>query len=482
MTITTFKGPVRSQGGFISGAGTVGNIVTAETNPLTGGLGFNVGGLNVPPGVGISRIAGVLDINPVDSAALWITDKTAVLTVAVDSTVLFEGRPTIKITIPAGTSGVCKVGCSGADAMLPYQWDRQDFALATMHDGYTGYDMASTFPPGMVAYVADAAYTNFWTIGGFTGANFPVAKMRQGEWEVMKPTAAQWSVGGGTPISVLGDGTKITSQKARVKLQWTQVSQATDCYIWIGLFGKLPARKKPTIIWTIDDGFASWYSFIGPLFKHYDMPVSMAIDSALVGSANYLTAPQIVELYNDPSRLFDFVNHGVNNQSYTTLGAAAYFQTMETTREYLQGLGINGDGPLHHPYVQSVWGNDLVDLMVAGGYLSARASTNDLMFGRDQVIRSDKLRWLLNIDVALINTKTLAQANADLDAAIAGGGFVMINAHDFLAAAVGTYQWPYADMIQFVGRIAALRDAGTVDVKSWSKWYADLTGRFCDRR
>ena len=38
MTITTFKGPVRSQGGFISGAGTVGNVVTAETNPLTGGV------------------------------------------------------------------------------------------------------------------------------------------------------------------------------------------------------------------------------------------------------------------------------------------------------------------------------------------------------------------------------------------------------------------------------------------------------------
>ena len=92
------------------------------------------------------------------------------------------------------------------------------------------------------------------------------------------------------------------------------------------------------------------------------------------------------------------------------------------------------------------------------------------------------MRWLLNIDVALINTKTLAQANADLDTAIAGGGFIMINAHDFLATAATTYQWPFSDMQQFVGRIAALRDAGTVEVKSWSKWYADLTGRFSDRR
>lgn len=48
MTITTFKGPVRSQGGFISGAGTVGNIVTAETNPLTGRMTEEAGGVVLP--------------------------------------------------------------------------------------------------------------------------------------------------------------------------------------------------------------------------------------------------------------------------------------------------------------------------------------------------------------------------------------------------------------------------------------------------
>lgn len=457
-------------------------FVTGDRNPVTGGISFQVSGVDVPLGVGITQSSSILDIVPVNDTALWITDKTAALTVAVDNTVLFEGRPTLKITIPAGTSGACKVGCSGADANLPYFWDRENFSVAMMYGGFTGYDFVSTFPPKLDPYIGNATYTNFWTASGYNGATFTELKTRNGEWCVSKPTAAQWQIGSGTPISVLGDGTKITAAKARCKLQWTQVSQATDCYIWVGLFGKLPARKKPTIIFTLDDGYSSWNSFIAPLFKHYDMPVSMGIDSAFVGTANYLTQSQIVSLYSDQSRLFDFVNHGVNNQNYSTLGAASYYQTIETTRHYLQGIGIKGDGPYHHPYVQSVWGNDLVDLMVAGGYLSARASTNVIMHGRDQVIKSDKLRWLLNIDVALISTKTLAQANADLDTAIAGGGFIMINAHDFLATAATTYQWPFSDMQQFVGRIAALRDAGTVEVKSWSRWYADLTGRFSDRR
>lgn len=431
-------------------------------------------------GLGVQKIAGLLDIMPTDSSALWATDKTAALTVAVDNSVLFQGRPTIKITIPAGTSGTCKVGCSGEDALLPYAWDLSDFAMATRHEGVTGFDYTTTFPSAGTAFIGDAGYSNLWTVNGAKGDSFPEQKYRQGDWHIIKPAASALAATG-APLTALGDGTKVKAPKGRCKYQWTQVSQATDCYIWIGFFGKMPKRKKPTIVWTIDDGYKSWYSFIAPLFKHYDMPVSMAIDSALVGSANYLTTEQIQALFADKSRLFDFVNHGMNNQSYNALGAAAYYQTLETTREYLQGIGITGDGPYHHPYVQSVWGNDLIDLMKAGGYLTARASTNVVMHGRDQALADDKLRWHMNIVSALGSAKSLAQAKADVDGVVTNNIVGMINAHDF-AGTADTYTWTYADMQQLVGYVAALRDAGTIEVKSWSRWYADLTGRQCDRR
>lgn len=455
------------------------SAVSAVVNPLTGGIKFFIGGKQVSQ-LERAPIAGSLEILPTNSTALWITDKTAALTVVVDETVRFNGRPSIKITIPAGTSGVCKVGCAAADALMPYAWDRSDVAVATMVSGFTGYDMSSTFPPGPVAYIGDATYSNFWTIGGYSGANYPEQKARQGEWSVNKPAASSWTASG-TPLTALGDGTNITAQKARVKFQWAQVSQATDCYIWIGFFGKMPKRKKPTIVWTIDDGYKSWYDFIAPLFKHYDMPVSMAIDSALVGTNNHMTEAQIKELYVDPSCLFDFVNHGRSNQSYNALGAAAYYANMEQTRLYLQGIGINNDGPLHHPYVQSVWGNDLVDLMEAGGYLTARASTNVVMHGCDQLLADDKMRWHTNIVSALGSAKSLAQAKTDVDGVVSNNIVGMINAHDF-AATAGTYTWTYGDMQQLVGYVAALRDAGTIEVKSWSRWYADLTGRQCNRR
>ncbi len=421
--------------------------------------------------------ASTIEILPTNDVTMWNTDKTAALTVAVDTTVLFDGRPTLKITIPAGTSGTVKVGTSVANALVPYGFDKTDFALAVMHSGFTGYDWSTTFPPIPVAYLGDVSYTNFWTVSGGAHGTYPEIKPRANEWFVYKPASSQFINGAGSPAAAAA---------MRAKLQWTQVSQATDCYIWIGFFGKMPKRRKATLVWCMDDGYAEWDTFLKPLFKHYDMPVSMGISKGLVGTAGHLTAAQITALYDDPSRLFDIVNHAVDNTGYNTLGAAAYYAQVTKNRDYLRSLGITGDGPLHHPIVQSQWGNDLVDLLSAGGFLTSRSSVmNAAMHGRDQLIRSgqDKLRWILGADAFLGSGTNLAAAKAVVDAADTAGDFYMIGGHEFKdSGGVAAYTWTRSDMEQLVGYVQAKVEAGTHEVKSWSRWYADLTGRTCNRR
>jgi hypothetical protein len=415
-----------------------------------------------------------LEIMPVGSTTLWTTDKTAALTVAVDSTVLFNGMPTLKITIPAGTSGAIKVGTSGANALVPYGWDRENFALAVMYSGFTGYNWTSTFPPALTPYIGDATLANFWAIssGAPTNlANVTETIPRADEWAVFKPAASTWATGAGAPA---------VASKMRCKLQWTQVSQATDCYIHVGFFGKLPERSKATVIWTFDDGYASWDSFIKPLFKHHNMPATMGISSG----GSFLNAAQIQALYRDESRLFDIVNHAVDNTGYTALGAADYYAQVTTCRDYLRGLGIDGDGPLHHPLVQSQWGNDLADLLAAGGFLTSRvgAVTNS-MHGRDQMLHTgqDKLRWLCNATIFLGSAKSFNDAKTVVDAAVTAKAAIMIGSHDF-AATADTYVWTYDDMNQLAAYVSGLMRAGTLEVKSWTKWYADLTDRETTRR
>jgi peptidoglycan/xylan/chitin deacetylase (PgdA/CDA1 family) len=407
-----------------------------------------------------------LEIMPTSDVTMWNTDKTASLTVEIDNTVTFAGGPSLKVTIPAGTSGTLKIGTNLANSRVPYNWNRENFALTVMCSNW------GAISGGLNAYFGDASYTNFWVNAWANPSNYPEEKIDSSHWWCVKPTLTNgWS----------STGSPAVSQNMRHKIQWTGVSQSNDTYLWIGFFGTMPARKKPTIIWTLDDGYKSWDSFAAPLFRHYDMPCSMGIDSALTGTNNYLTASQIQTLFTDKSRLFDIVNHGVSNQSQGALGDAAYYQTLTTTRDYLRGLGIYGDGPLHHPYVQSLWSKPLADMMEAGGFLSARAASYAAYNGKDQLYPHDPQRWRLNICTNLQTGKTLAQAQADIQQVITDNAFGMINAHDF-AQSAGAYIWDYGSMEQLVGWLAAQRDAGACEIKSWSRWYADLTGRLSDRR
>lgn len=180
------------------------------------------------------------------------------------------------------------------------------------------------------------------------------------------------------------------------------------------------------------------------------------------------------------------MNHAVDNTGYNTLGAAAYYARVVENRDYLRGLGITGDGPLHHPIVQSQWGNDLVDLLKAGGFLTARSSVmNAAMHGRDQLLQSgdDKLRWILSADAFLGSGTSLATAQGIVDSAVTAGDFFMIGGHEFKdSGGVAAYTWTRSDMEQLVGYVQSKVDAGTLEVKSWTRWYADLTGRDCNRR
>ena len=418
-------------------------------------LVINTGGGGVPSPVNNQTF----NLLPTDSAAKWVADKIpAQITAEVDTSVKFNGRPTIKVVIPAGTAGTVRLGTSGADCPTPYGWDAKNLGLAFKSSNLAAHGNTVT------VLIGDATYANFFTTS-YNTANFPQHKAQAGDWLCLKPTTM--GTGGGTPAVA-------TMMRTRVTMTFT--AQATDTVLWFGAVGILPARKKPTVVLTWDDGYKSWYDFIRPLAKHYGIPVSMGIACDQVGGTNFLTWDQIVEMHNDPSGLFDFVNHGRVNASYATLGAAAYYADLVTCRDALRAHGIDHDGPLHHPWIQSGWGNDMIPLLETGGFLTARASSYVYNDGRDQLLPDDKWRWLLNICSNLQTGKSLAQAQADIGTVITDGGLGMITAHDF-AAADAAYVWSYEKTAQLFGWLAAQRDAGTIEIKSWSRWYSDRVGR-----
>lgn len=420
-----------------------------------------------------ARVAEWFPVLPTESTALWTTDKTAALSVAVDSTVLFGGRPTIKITIPAGTSGTVKVGTNDLNCLMPYIWDTTHTAQGVLAMKWS-HVAAQAVVNWYIGGAANYAASNFMTFGPAVTSPpemLPVAT----EWVVHKPDAIggtagyRWTDGGAFALTA---GNRVQS-----KLQWTAPGVGFDTYLWIGCVGVLPPIK-PCVVITLDDGLSSVYSFARPILKNYNLPVSLGIIKNNVGTGGYMTAAQIMELWSDPSGLFDIVNHSATHQNYSTAGAAAMYQEYTTCRSYLQGLGITDDGPNHVPYTNNEYGTDLIDLLVADEqFLSARQglSTNPYERKSQMMASGDKYRWQIPHVANLQTGTTEANVETQIAAAVTAGGDAFLQGHGF-ATAAATSVWSEASFAQLCKYLYDGRAAGTFDVKTWSQWFRDRAG------
>lgn len=401
-------------------------------------------------------------ISPTNLAA-WNDQAGTGLTLAVDTAVLFNGQPTLRLDIPASSSGTFRVGTTLATLNMPYLWDGKQLAVAMRSSNMT----ACSAVTGVM--LGDATFTNYYTFTGQNGAaNVPQANY----------VANDWIISRGTIATQTASGTFVGQKRLRINFTLSSVGTATQ--IWIGFVG-IAASKKPTVILSIDDGYASGYSFIAPLARFHKIPVSFGIDSALVGAANYFTAAQIQELQADPSNLFEFVTHGYNNHNINTSTEAAYIAEQVSTRSYLRSLGVSGDGPNHHPWVQSLYSNSAQAALKAAGFLSARAGAATPLSMHDALMTTgdEKRVYQLVSSVSITTGISLAAAQTAVTTACTteGYGVTHVNCHDFAVAdAASPPTWSYDKMTEFMGWLDAQRTAGVCDIKSWGQWYADLSG------
>lgn len=430
------------------------NIAT-PFDPLTMS---DVAGLNsLVSGAGNGNAYGYpLSLLDTSNISLWNDLNGAGVTATVDTAVLFNGQPTIRLDIPALFSGNCRIGTSGATVRFPYAYDKKNFAFAIMSSNLTAID-------GCQPFVGDAAYANFWSVNNQSASNQPQMQFAANQWMVFKPADTDWVVNTGTPAA---------AQNMRLRMNFNITSQPSPTKVWLGGVFVMTKRAKPTIIPIFDDGFVRHYDVIAPLFRRYRIPCSFAVCSGLLGQANYMTAAQATALHNDPSKLFELINHNYLHKNVNQFATAAdYVADVERCRSDLQGLGV-GQQAYMHAYPNSIWRDDVSDLLASKGYLVGRASSNSV-YGEmtEQMIRAgDKLRWKLNIIANLQTGTTPANVQAAIDAIKANGGFGTINAHDFQAAD-GAFIYSYDNAYQVASILAAERDAGNIELMNLSTWY-----------
>lgn len=427
---------------------------------------------------------GAWNISPHWDLANVITDISAGLTASVDYDVTFAGQPTVRIDIPAGTSGVRKLlGTIGATARIPEGWDLKNLCVATRST--KGDQIQSSI--GM--YIGDATNANLY-LKDQDRAGHPdgVAWYQQpNEWRMWKvgTTAA-----GATAIPVSA-GSPTVARRMRAKLMANLTASAQDEKIWIGFFGMMPDRKKSTIVITLDDGYRPWFDFVAPLARYYDIPVSMGIIGGLLDTSNKMTKAQARALANDKTGLFDLVNHTYNHVYLTDPGGVPLMTESEWIADALKNaaflrneIGVRGDGPMHVMYPGGRNTFALYGALRGAGFLTGRDVQYCWQHGQDQTLGAgdDLGRYVLSVLTTMEETtKSVADVKAAIDKCIARNEFGILQGHNF-AAASETSTWAYENLEQVFAYLATKRASGEIEIKSWSRWWADLSGRPCDLR
>ena len=406
------------------------------------------------------------------------SDKTVntAITYSIDEAVTYCGKPTLRIDIDPGFTGALKLaGTTGMTAYIPEGFDGSNVVCAVM-------STTPTMFTSLQMYVGDATYANHWVRD----------QNRQGYAEppgysmLRQPLVwAHFKVGdisdpGTMPV---GSGTPVAAQRMRAKVTTTIATPSSSKEsIWLGFFGTVPPRKKPTIMLTFDDGYRTWFEHIVPLCRYYDLPLSMGMIGGMTGDTPgvRMSIKQAQQLANDSSGLFDLVNHTYDH-AYLGSGWSEndWIASVVKNRDWMiNTLGVIGDGPLHVMYPGGNITATAIQQLKALGFRSGRSTERCWRAEQDQLFAAgDDNRFFMSVATPMETSGvSVASVKAKVDEIITKKQAAILQAHNFgKSDTAGT--WNYANIEQIFKYVADKRCAGLCEVKSWTRYYSDIDGR-----
>lgn len=265
----------------------------------------------------------------------------------------------------------------------------------------------------------------------------------------------------------------ITGQDTLGEVKFRASSPAAGLTLWVDCF-KIAPKGPGIVLWTFDDGFKSWTTYIKPMLEKYGFRGSFGIQSSTVG-----TNPAI---WSDPADLLslaraghDVVPHQVANNRYNdgtagTQTAAQYQADFRTCKAAVMGWTDGLATATYHPYVQG--GNDraLHDVLRAEGLRVARGvdglGHNFHLAGLGRSVMALKTRYLEGVD------SRLEQYKVDIDACARYGTTLVFMGHDFApSAGVAPSIWKTELMEQLLA-YAATKIGPTLSSMTMSKYQA----------
>lgn len=383
----------------------------------------------------IKQFSDLLDVT--------IATSNATVVSSIDTASPF-GCPALKLVITFGTT-------AGRVEVTPPALNIPAF---NGHLGYTMWIDDATKLGEASVFVGTSAYALYQQAKriGFNGGN-----LAAGPSVVYAGPCRQTSVNDGG--FVFG-----TSSLIDHKLRLTSPNPiAGTCTIWLkDCFIAYPQR--PIIVFSMDDGFDSWVTAASVL-SQYGMKATLGVNSNQIDNGTGITSANLRALIaaghhvsshnvqNYKLQTLYGTGIGKNNGTGTSQTATEYATDFHTGRKALEALGADPQGFMYHPWVQGGVDQAGADALYNAGIDIARGTDPY----ETQIYGCYLGRNALNMRaVELGNTRTLAQAKAQVDLAVTHGGLCWFMAHTFAATATDSSTWATSDWAALVAYVASL--------------------------
>ena len=359
---------------------------------------------------------------------VW-TGGTGTLTLTREVTI--NGFPTMRVDMPSSCTRV-DLGKT-SNVIVPSNWDssiNRTFGYAVY---YPTIDDIQQVNQNQV-YVGDSSYTNYDLLqvnvrGTQHWPGWHIIGYRDGDAAELNPSK----------IGTLSAG-NVSRSKFRVNKD-----SGAPCTFYIAWGGVLP-RESAKIMWTADDGYVNWYTYLRPAAILRGIPWSFGIDRYYIENsvANFMTPTQLRDFLADTSGLFEFYPHGYHNESFSAAGLSKYMANDDTSWEYLQDLGVQNKR-LYHPYVQGSYDETTVAEFKLRGVKLCRtvdfANVNKTYKTSIANTQRADSNLRLPIGFSLESGYSLSQGKAAIDKVISTGGTLIIMAHDLVTSGATGLQW-----------------------------------------
>ncbi len=223
---------------------------------------------------------------------------------------------------------------------------------------------------------------------------------------------------------------------------------------------KAAEMDKGIVMISADDGYSSLYAYVYPIMKKYNLPFTAYIVTSYVGTAGYVSWPQIWEMYWNETEIG---NHSDKHLDYTGRTYTTIYNDINNAKTKFISQGLVNVTSFAYPF--GVKTSNVVKALKAIGLTSGRGAwdENDAF---NFPVTFDQW-WIESLSFRnFTKASTFLQMKPYIDETVSGKSVLSIVLHGASPGASGDYELPSEELEKTVAYLADLREKGLLEVET----------------